>query len=93
MWRTDPLLDREIETDGEYSRCYAISESTNGNGSINTSTTIAELLKPVFSVGVAPRLYNEDPRPAELITKRELRIGSSVQFSSAWEAVKSWRYS
>jgi hypothetical protein len=29
-------------------------------------TTIGKLLKAVFSVGSAPRLYNEDPRPAEL---------------------------
>jgi hypothetical protein len=37
------------------------------------------MLKAVFSVGYAPRLYNEDPRPAEMITERELRIGSSVE--------------
>jgi hypothetical protein len=29
--------------------------------------TIVELLKAVFSVGYAPRLYKEDLRPAELI--------------------------
>jgi hypothetical protein len=28
-------------------------------------TTIEELLEAVFSVGSAPRLYNEDPRSAE----------------------------
>jgi hypothetical protein len=28
-------------------------------------TKIEELLRTVFSVGSAPRLYNEDPRPAE----------------------------
>jgi hypothetical protein len=27
-------------------------------------TTIRELLEAVFSVGFAPRLYNEDPGPA-----------------------------
>jgi hypothetical protein len=31
------------------------------------------MLEAVFSVGSAPRLYSEDPRPAE-------RFGSSVQF-------------
>jgi hypothetical protein len=34
------------------------------NGSINTATTIEELLKAVFSVGSSPRLYNKDYRPA-----------------------------
>jgi hypothetical protein len=29
-------------------------------------TTIGKLLKAVFSVRSSPRLYNEDPRPAEL---------------------------
>jgi hypothetical protein len=28
-------------------------------------TTIEKLLKPVFSAGPAPRLYNEDPRPSK----------------------------
>jgi hypothetical protein len=35
-----------------------------GNASVNTPT-IEELLKAVFSVGSAPRLYNEDPKAAE----------------------------
>jgi hypothetical protein len=30
-------------------------------------TIIDELLKAVFSVGYAPRLYNKDPRPAESV--------------------------
>jgi hypothetical protein len=34
---------------------------------VNTPTTIEELLKAVFSVGSATRLYNEDPRLAESI--------------------------
>jgi hypothetical protein len=34
------------------------------------ATTIEELLKAMFSVGSAPRLYNEDPRPAELVVER-----------------------
>jgi hypothetical protein len=34
-----------------------------GNGSINTHTKIAELLKTVFSLGSSPRLHNEDLRP------------------------------
>jgi hypothetical protein len=29
-----------------------------------------ELLKAVFSVGSSPRLYNEDPRPPELMIDR-----------------------
>jgi hypothetical protein len=33
-------------------------------------TTREELLEAVFSVGLTPRLYSEDPRPAE---------GSSVE--------------
>jgi hypothetical protein len=53
-----------------------------GNGSVNTPTTIEDLLKAVISVGSAPRLYNVDHMPAELITERkrerELGIGSSV---------------
>jgi hypothetical protein len=28
-------------------------------------TTIERMLEAVFSVGSAPRLYSEDPRPAE----------------------------
>jgi hypothetical protein len=47
-----------------------------GNGSVNTPITIDELLKPVFSVGSVRRLYNEDPRPAERIIERKLRVGS-----------------
>jgi hypothetical protein len=42
-----------------------------GNGSVNTPTTIEDLLKAVFSVGSAPRLYNKDPRTAEVITERK----------------------
>jgi hypothetical protein len=42
------------------------------NGSINTPT-IEELLKAVFSVGSASRLYNEDPMPAEGIDKISAR--------------------
>jgi hypothetical protein len=39
-----------------------------GNGSVNTPTTIEDVLKAVFSVGSSPRLYNVNPRPTELIT-------------------------
>jgi hypothetical protein len=35
----------------------------------NTQATIQELLETVFSVGPAPRLHNEDPRPAEGMTE------------------------
>jgi hypothetical protein len=30
LWRTDPLLSKDLETNNEYSRCYAIDEETNG---------------------------------------------------------------
>jgi hypothetical protein len=40
-----------------------------GNGSVNTHT-IEKLLKAVFSIWSASRLYKEDPRPAELITEK-----------------------
>jgi hypothetical protein len=33
------------------------------------TTTIEKLLKAVFSVGSSPRLYNENLRPAELISQ------------------------
>jgi hypothetical protein len=41
--------------------------------------TIQELLKAMFSVGPAPRLYNEDFRPAERMIERELSVGISVE--------------
>jgi hypothetical protein len=34
-------------------------------GAVSSSITIEELLGNGVSVGVAPRLYNKDPRPAE----------------------------
>jgi hypothetical protein len=46
----------------------------------------------MFSVGSARRLSNEDPRPAELIIERELRV-SSRELSSVREAKKIWLYS
>jgi hypothetical protein len=49
----------------------------------STAATKEELLETVFSVGSAPRLYNEEPRPAEC----------RVQLSSATEAQKRWRSS
>jgi hypothetical protein len=33
----------------------------------DTHAAIEELLEAVFSVGSAPRLHNEDPRPAESV--------------------------
>jgi hypothetical protein len=30
MWCIDPLLGKDLETNNEFSRCYAIIESTNG---------------------------------------------------------------
>jgi hypothetical protein len=41
-----------------------------GNGSVNIPTTIEEMFKEMFSVESAPRLYNEDPRPAERISEK-----------------------
>jgi hypothetical protein len=37
------------------------------------------LLKVVFSVGYATRIYNENSRPTEEITEREPRVGSSAE--------------
>jgi hypothetical protein len=48
-----------------------------GNGSVNTPTTIEELLKAVFPVVSAPRIYNENPRVAERVTEKR-RVSSSV---------------
>jgi hypothetical protein len=61
-----------------------------GDGSVNTLTTIKEVLNALFSVGSAPRQYNEYPSPAEVMTERELRLGSRV-LSSAREM--RWLYS
>jgi hypothetical protein len=46
----------------------------------------------MFSIRSAPRLYNEDPRTAEAMIERELRVGSR-ELSSAREAEKRWRSS
>jgi hypothetical protein len=43
----------------------------------NTQETIEELLETVFSVGSAPRLYNEHSRPAERITEKRCQRDSS----------------
>jgi hypothetical protein len=61
-----------------------------GNESVNTYTTIEELLKAAFSVGSALGLYNEGPRSAEWMIET---WGLAVQLSSAREAEKRWRYS
>jgi hypothetical protein len=66
-----------------------------GNGSVNTPT-IEKLLKAVFSVGSASRVYNEDTGPAERINERELRVRISVKLcKGGWEGtalrlVDSW---
>jgi hypothetical protein len=39
------------------------------------------LLETVFSVGPAPRLYNEDPRPAELMIEVSRELLEVWQFS------------
>jgi hypothetical protein len=36
-------------------------------------TKIRKLLEAVSSVGSAPRLYSEDPRPAERVQLRDIR--------------------
>jgi hypothetical protein len=41
---------------------------------IANTPKIDELLKAVFSVGSAPRLYNEDPMPAEGFNKSLARV-------------------
>jgi hypothetical protein len=61
-----------------------------GNGSVDTPTTIEDLLKAVISVRSAPRLYNVDHRPAELIIERE-SWESAVQFRSGHLEVSSWQ--
>jgi hypothetical protein len=60
----DPFLGKDLETNNEYDVRPFLS-----NGSLNTPTTTEELLKAVFSVGSAPMLYNEDPRPTALMTE------------------------
>jgi hypothetical protein len=56
----------------------------------NMQATKEELLETMFPVGTAPRLYNEEPRPAEGITESaECR----VQLSSWSEAEKRRRSS
>jgi hypothetical protein len=66
------------------------------NGSVNTPTTTGELLKAVFSVGSAQRLYNEDPRTAELSWKSSSGVDSwqlpieGTNKSSARAAVTRW---
>jgi hypothetical protein len=65
------------------------------NGSVDTPVTIENLLKAVFFVEPAPKICNEDPRPAALlcspllcsallcsaerIIERQLRVGSAVE--------------
>jgi hypothetical protein len=51
-----------------------------GNGSVNTPTTIEDLLKAVFSVGSAPRLYKGDPGPAERIKYKRLKLGGGEAY-------------
>jgi hypothetical protein len=55
-------------------------------------TTIEELLRAVFSVGSAPGLYNEDPRPAQWNwgSSAENRQSSSRAVS---ESVEGWQFS
>jgi hypothetical protein len=60
--------------------------------------TTIELLGAVFSVGSAPRLYNEEPRPTEgtervrcSVESRAVkrRQGIGVKWPRAWELVES----
>jgi hypothetical protein len=46
-----------------------------GNGLVNTPIKIEELLKAAFSVGSAPMLYNEDPRPEMAKNRWQLQQG------------------
>jgi hypothetical protein len=46
----------------------------------NTQAAKEEFLEALFSVGSAPRLYNEEPRPAEIMTER---VECCVQLNSA----------
>jgi hypothetical protein len=41
---------------------------------MKTQATIEELFETVFSVGPAPRLYNEDPRAAEGILEKRWQL-------------------
>jgi hypothetical protein len=62
MWCIQPLLGRDLEKKRARPSIYnrrINKRSFLGNRSVNT---IEERLKAVFSVGSAPRLYNEDPR-------------------------------
>jgi hypothetical protein len=66
----------------------SIARQRHGKGvptARNTQATVEELLEISFSVGSAPRLYNGNLRPAEVIFDTELRVGSR-EFSSATEA-------
>jgi hypothetical protein len=42
-------------------------------GATNRQATIEELLETLFSIGSAPRLYNDDLSPAEGITEKKWR--------------------
>jgi hypothetical protein len=54
---------------------------------VDTPITRWKLLEAVFSVGPAPRLYNEDPRPPERIIERQLRVVSSVELGKGGQEV------
>jgi hypothetical protein len=70
LWRIDPLLGKDLKTNNKNKCCLATdSKHVNDIWAIAGQlpiTTIAKLLEAVFSVGSTPKLYNEDPRPAEL---------------------------
>lgn len=66
LWHIDPLLCSRIINKRPFL----------GNGSVNTPITIEKLLKAVFSVESALRIYNEEPMPAERIIERELAVVS-----------------
>jgi hypothetical protein len=53
-------------------------------------TTIEELLEAVFSVGFAPRLYSQDPRPAERVKLRDIRQTATT--CSRWFLAREFFY-
>jgi hypothetical protein len=70
------LLGKDLETNNDYSRCYAIGDkqtdvSEKRLGKHVPAETISDLsvgnriAKAFSSVGSAPKLYSEDPRDLE----------------------------
>jgi hypothetical protein len=45
-------------------------------------------METVFSVGSTPRLYNEDPRPAEIDLEKSLLRLQSKMIDKRWQRVQ-----